>query len=441
VTEAEIVVDKNVILDGEGLLSVDGNDDHRVFAVANGVSAELARMKVVRGRNQEGGGIRNTGTLTLRECEVLENQATGGAGIDNWGALTLIKTLVSRNRADQGTAWGGGISNWGSATLLESEVSDNYSNYFGAAVDTPGMLTIRDSVIAENEVGYDGGGITNYGSLFLENSRVSDNAGRAYGGGIDSSSTGLTMLVGTRVVGNSCGDGGGVYAIYSYTELVDSVVSNNMATGAVAQGNGGGIYNREGQLVLSGTTIEGNRAMVDSGGGIANEGVLTMTNVTLSSNEAAIAGGGVASGLDSFSGPVTMSMGGCTVSGNTAPTGSAIATTDRGPNTVRGSIIDGACMVTTPLTSSGGNIESPGDTCFAVEPTDQISVSTDALGLGPLADNGGLTETHALLPGSAAINKVQASMCLDAYDEALTTDQRGFPRDSMCDIGAFEVQP
>jgi hypothetical protein len=63
------------------------------------------------------------------------------------------------------------------------------------------------------------------------------------------------------------------------------------------------------------------------------------------------------------------------------------------------------------------------------------------LDLGPLADNGGPTQTHALLPGSVAIDVIPADDCVDTEGEPLTTDQRGFPRDSMCDVGAFEVQP
>ena len=55
--------------------------------------------------------------------------------------------------------------------------------------------------------------------------------------------------------------------------------------------------------------------------------------------------------------------------------------------------------------------------------------------MGPLADNGGPTDTHGLLEGSVAIDQIPAVDC--GVDE----DQRGFPRDSMCDVGAFEVQP
>jgi hypothetical protein len=98
--------------------------------------------------------------------------------------------------------------------------------------------------------------------------------------------------------------------------------------------------------------------------------------------------------------------------------------------------------------SGGHNIESPGDTCGFDQPTDQVNVSTEDLNLGPLADNGGPTMTHALLTEpapSVAIDWILAENCVDADGQPLTTDQRGEPRPetggTMCDIGAFEVQP
>ena len=74
-----------------------------------------------------------------------------------------------------------------------------------------------------------------------------------------------------------------------------------------------------------------------------------------------------------------------------------------------------------------------------------MSVPAPLLNLGPLGDNGGPTMTHALLPGSVAIDVIPETECLDADGEPLTTDQRGEPRPetggTMCDVGSFEVQP
>jgi hypothetical protein len=95
--------------------------------------------------------------------------------------------------------------------------------------------------------------------------------------------------------------------------------------------------------------------------------------------------------------------------------------------------------------SVGGNLESPGNTCDFYQPTDQVNVTAQQLNLGPLQDNGGPTQTHALGAGSVAINQIPAEDCVDADGAPLTTDQRGEPRPetggTLCDVGAFEVQP
>ena len=116
-----------------------------------------------------------------------------------------------------------------------------------------------------------------------------------------------------------------------------------------------------------------------------------------------------------------------TVSRNTAPFGSAIY----GRLSVTGSVISGDCDG--DVASTGYNIESPGNACGLDQLTDLVNVSADDLKLGPLQDNGGPTMTHALLPGSVAIDHIPAIDC--EVDE----DQRGEPRPggTMCDVGAF----
>jgi len=87
--------------------------------------------------------------------------------------------------------------------------------------------------------------------------------------------------------------------------------------------------------------------------------------------------------------------------------------------------------------SNGYNICSPGDNCGFDQPTDQVNVSAGDLKLGPL--DGVPTMTHALLPGSVAIDHIPAIDC------AVDDDQRGEPRPETggdaCDVGSFERQP
>ena len=90
------------------------------------------------------------------------------------------------------------------------------------------------------------------------------------------------------------------------------------------------------------------------------------------------------------------------------------------------------------ITSQGNNILSTTTDCTVSG--GGVTV-TDPL-LGPLANNGGSTQTHALLTGSPAIDAGNAGGCTDNLGAILTTDQRGFhrPIGSHCDIGAFELQ-
>ncbi len=94
------------------------------------------------------------------------------------------------------------------------------------------------------------------------------------------------------------------------------------------------------------------------------------------------------------------------------------------------------------LTSLGYNLTDSPDTCSFTATGDKI-VPPSSVGLGPLANNGGPTETRALLAGSPAIDGGNPGGCTDPSGAPLTTDQRGEPRPAgaHCDIGAFEFQP
>lgn len=107
-TSAEIVIDNDVILDGEGNLIVDGNDTHRVFSVATGVTAELRNLTITGGFSTgNSGGIENLGTLTVVNCTVSQNRAeNAGGGITSFGTLTVANSNISDNTA---VGFGGGI--------------------------------------------------------------------------------------------------------------------------------------------------------------------------------------------------------------------------------------------------------------------------------------------------------------------------------------------
>ena len=208
----------------------------------------------------------------------------------------------------------------------------------------------------------------------------------------------------------SAGTGGGVLVSAGVLTLVDSTIANNFA-----DAYGGGIETRPGATAnLTNDTVSGNQADVD-GGGIDNTGAATnLLNVTVTGNVAdadndAAGNGG---GIGEYGG--TLATRDTIVAANTDRNGLA-------PDCVQGS----------------GTIASQGQTLIGtMSGCTYTPASGDITGvdpkLGPLAQNGGPTPTHALLTDSPALNK--GSGCA-------RNDQRGVPRSAggACDIGAYEL--
>ncbi len=230
--------------------------------------------------------------------------------------------------------------------------------------------------------------------------------------------------------------GGGIHIENGGTlVLINSTISNN-----TSDYYGGGIYNG-GSLALSNSTISNNRANRGGadGGGIYNNGSLTLTNCTISGNTASEDGGGIYNG-----GVVSSEY--CTVYSNAARTGGGINTT--GSYIMKSSIIarnqaHRGPDIWGPLTSDGYNLiqDFSGATFngpLTIHQTDIPGNQFPNLKIDPmLRYNGGQTQTHALLKGSPAIDKIPRDVC-DAIP-----DQRGVTRlqGSGCDIGAYEYVP
>ena len=241
VTAAEIVIDNDVILDGEGNLTVDGNDDHLVFEVSEGVSAELTGFTVTRGRTEvgppffrfHGGCISNLGTLTLTNCTVTRCTA----------AESITPDLLNN---------GGGIGNLGSLTLTNCTVSENSADFQGGGIWSPadaefGSLTLTNSTVSGNSA-YTGGGIAGV-DFTIENSTVSDNVATGWGGGIVSRDSGRGTITNSTVSGNSADTGGGV----NCEEAAELTITNSTISG----NTGGAISNTSGTVMLRNATVSG----------------------------------------------------------------------------------------------------------------------------------------------------------------------------------------
>ena len=296
--------------------------------------------------------------------------------------MMLTNSTVSGNSA----ASGGGIFNDPDGTLAvtNSTISGNSAfNLGGGIFNDGGTVTVTDSTVSDNRsngVGSDGGGILNdsNGTLALTNSTVSGNTTRNDGGGILNGGT-LTMT--------------------------NSTVSGNSATG-----DGGGIFNESGTVSLTNTTVSGNAATGD-GGGIWYGAKLTLTNTTVADNTSTSTGGGLRN----------------TVLGTADLRNTIIANNPSGND----------CSWNGNLASSGNNLDSDGSCPLSVDSGDLPNTDPD---WGPFQDNGGPTKTHALLPGSPAIDAGDDGVLGPPHN--LTTDQRGEPRQSgiRVDIGAYELQ-
>ena len=326
----------------------------------------------------------NTGSVTLNDLTVTGAAAgaVNGGAIANFGTLTINNTTLSGNMTD---AAGGAIANFGTLTINNGVISDNTAAVSGGGIfNDGGTVTITDSTIGPDNVAGSGGGISNFssGTTTIIESTISGNSSNSSGGGIANGSGQVTLLRTTVGPGNTAQDGGGIYSSSGLT-LTNSTVSGNSATD-----DGGGIFSPAGTTNLINSTVADNTA-ADSGGGIYHEAILTvnLTNSIVALNDP----------------------------------------TDCGGNGT--------------FNSNGFNLDSD-NTCDLTELTDWPGRTAN---LGPLQDNGGPTETYALLAGSPAINAGNNTACGQAAPTGSAPfDQRGsgFDRisDGICDIGAFEVQ-
>jgi predicted outer membrane repeat protein len=383
---------------GAGRTIINGRQLDRVFDVHGdsdgSVRARLERLQVRNGKAEgDGGGARvRDAALTVRAAVVAGNQASGsGGGISHanasgFGTVTLARTAVARNAAGVS---GGGVHADG-VNLTGCTVSDNSAGADGGGVYGDNSASVNESTVRGNRAaGGSGGGVFSGGYSYVNGSTVSGNSAGADGGGVFADD--FASLDGSTVSGNSAAaSGGGVHATLAY--LTNSTVSGNSA-GA----SGGGVF-AEGGYFLNATVVK-NSAL--TGGGVFRSPGPTF-NLTLQDTIVALNLVGFGGSGPDVSG--TFVSGGHNLIGN--GTGSTGLT--HGQN---------------------GNLVGTG-----AAPIDPL--------IGDLADNGGPTATHALLPGSPAIDAGQSEDYVD-------TDQRGdgFPREkdgngdgvAVADIGAFEL--
>jgi hypothetical protein len=274
-------------------------------------------------------------------------------------------------------------------------------------------LSLSDSRLHGNNAGFDGGGIETFSPLAISRTTLDANTASRYGGGIFSLATGSSAfyndfvnIAQSTLSGNYAKDGGAIYhdGFITYNSVLTLTNSTLSGNGVSEFGGGLNVYNSQAQFFND--TIASNMVHLGIpkpgpgiGGGlyVTTPAVLTIEDTIIAKN---VRGNGITL-------PVPDD---CVSSGTT------------------GTLAFDVLMTTTNCFISGpqiGNIEG-----------------LDPL-LGLLQNNGGLTQTMGLLPGSPAIDAGATAGCTGAGGVPITTDQRGFPRPvgPLCDIGAIEYTP
>ena len=441
-------------LTGGDLVTVSGNKASRVFEIEPQATVKLSGLIVADGlvsvdnvllaNNSQlavnGGGIQNSGTLTLDSSIVrnnslpnpVRNNPVSGGGIYNTGTLEVNNSTLSGN----GAALGGGIYNQGTLTVSNSTLSSNLASRrftaAGGGIYNTGTAKVLNSTISDNSIssngGSGGGGIFNMGNLTVSTSTLNNNSAGAIfsdGGGILNTGTGTLEISNSTLSGNSALEGGGGISNFSNSIIRNSTFSGNSAP------FGGGISN-VGTMTVTNSTLSGNSASGNNpfsdrskiGGGIYNDGTLTLVFSTLTLNSAAN-GSGVYNDPGSV-GSIMIPSGTVNVR-NTIIAGNINSKDGVNPD-VSGTFI-----------SFGYNLigNGTGSTGFSAT-GDIVGTSTKPIDprLRPLAFNGGPTQTIALRQNSPAINAGDPTVLRTDPK----TDQRGLRRvrGGRADIGAVE---
>ncbi|NQT13251.1 MAG: right-handed parallel beta-helix repeat-containing protein, partial [Planctomycetes bacterium] len=416
--EDEAAVGDLDVTDNLTILGVGGvvhaNQIDRAFDVRPGASLDLSGTTVTGGfvSNEDGGGIRNKqGLLTLTNC-VLEGNETirvtfyggRGAGLFNSSGDVTVRHSTIQNNVAELSGGGIGHEDFGTILVINSLLTANSSSN-GGAISNMGqgpnsLLKVVESVISNNSAtGNAGGGIANYnGDVELIDSTLSGNTTSLSGGGI------------------SCYNNSGGRPVGTVT-IIGCTISGNSGS------NAGGIDN-DGPMTIINSTISGNTSRSYYGGGINQRESLTMAGCTIVANSAGARGGGIAIfGSDT----TTTTIRNTIIAGNSAAQSEpdVYDIYSYGDSLGNNLIGDGQGA---PSFVNGVNGDQVGSGASPIDPM-----------LGPLMDNGGPTWTHALVPGSPAIDA-------GGNSGAPSTDQRGFARiadgdedgTATIDIGAFE---
>ncbi len=454
-TNGELQLTDDVTITGlaasQTMINAAGNS--RVFRISgipfdHTVNVNIGMLTLTGGNTTENGGaiLSTFSHVTIRNATIQGNRATSGGAVaaEYVGSLSIENSIIANNSATQ---HGGGIlGDSVTCTITDSTLFHNTSAISGGGVRTSNALgfssrlSISASEIINNTTGGQGAGIySRRMGLSVFRSLISGNTASSSGGGIWASdyfnSSTSVVIHTTNITGNlATGSGGGAFLYAEFGEvpgeggvqLVNTTISAN-----ASMSHGGGVFLRaptiESGASIENSTLSGNLAVGDGGGAYILPGTPSRIRVaysTVASNQAARDGDGifVGTGYVPYNNSIRLEN---TIVANNGPS--------LGFDNIHGVAQANFCLIEPSLNAT---ISGTGN------------ISLDPM-LGPLTDNGGWTFTHALLPGSPAIDKGNPT-AVPGVSDVPEFDQRGMPfgrvedgdgnLTARIDIGAFEVQ-
>jgi len=194
---------------GSGTPVLDGTNTVRLLSVDAASNVTIDGLEIVSGATTgQGGGIQNSGTLTVKNSTFSSNSAGNGGAIGNAAGATLV--VQSSTFSDNTTTGvgGGAIISSGTTTVERSAIIDNTApiNGGGINVQPGGTVTVTSSTIAGNTSGGLGGALSNLGTLTVQASTIKDNTG-SDGAAMATGNSNVTFaadIVATQSSGGAC---------------------------------------------------------------------------------------------------------------------------------------------------------------------------------------------------------------------------------------------
>jgi hypothetical protein len=430
-------------------------DDNVVHGLFVGNTATIQLENATFNRNGDNGvDVRESTSVTAIDVEASDNGSSGqidGFGVfANHGRIGADFVSLLRVTASGNTGAGIGLRSV-SGTVRATDLVADDNGFSGLVVaNAPIILNLNGGEFRQNTLhGVFLGGLAHMtvNDVVAENNGAADNQAGGGGGGIRVQSgvaNATFQLNNSQLVGNiSPVGGGGLSVTGSVQTTLDQVsIIGNVATGSAA-GGGALIATSATDSVIRRSTLAGNSAQSNGGGGLHVAGSVRVENSTISGNSTTGSGGGIAV---RGNGSSTVRLYHVTLADNSADQSGGGVHRDDGADEVvaANSIIAlnqadvGGPDYSGTFTSLGSNLIGDRTGAAVVDAVfDQMGSSENPIDplLGPLADNGGPTWTHALLSGSPAIDAVSPGS-----NVVLDHDQRHVsrPQGAAPDIGAYE---